>query len=173
MRLNLCAVSAKISRMELLTTLCAARRLVVRTMLLLAACIVTRVSHADLQADRARDELTANDIIWTSIGETAAGSMPIGDGTLGANVWVESNGDLVLLLSHTDAFSEAERLLKLGRVRISCDPPLEVASFVQRMSFAENAITITTGVDGSEASLRVTTDAATAERPPSADHCDA
>ena len=160
MHLNLRAVSAKISRMELLTTLCAARRLVVRTMLLLAACIVTRVSHADLQADRARDEVTANDIIWTSIGETAAGSMPIGDGTLGANVWVESNGDLVLLLSHTDAFSEAERLLKLGRVRISCDPPLEVASFVQRMSFAENAITITTGVDGSEASLRVTTDAA-------------
>ena len=63
---------------------------------------------------------------WDSPGLDASGSMPIGNGTLGANVWVEANGDLVLLVGHTDAFSECERLLKLGRVRISCDPPIDV-----------------------------------------------
>jgi hypothetical protein len=80
---------------------------------------------------------------WNSPGLDAAGSMPIGNGTLGANVWVEGNGDLVLLVGHTDAFSECERLLKLGRVRISCDPPMEVAKgFSQRLDLASGSITV-------------------------------
>ena len=80
---------------------------------------------------------------WNSPGLDAAGSMPIGNGTLGANVWVEGNGDLVLLVGHTDAFSECERLLKLGRVRISCDPPMEVTKgFSQRLDLASGSITV-------------------------------
>ena len=38
------------------------------------------------------------------------------------NVWAEADGDLLLLLSKTDAWSDNGRLLKLGRVRISMDP---------------------------------------------------
>lgn len=45
--------------------------------------------------------------------------MPIGNGDIGVNVWVEPNGDLILLLSKTDAWSENGRLLKLGRIRIT------------------------------------------------------
>jgi hypothetical protein len=80
---------------------------------------------------------------WDSPGLDAAGSMPIGNGTLGANVWVEANGDLVLLVGHTDAFSECERLLKLGRVRISCDPPIDVTrGFSQRLDLERGTITV-------------------------------
>ena len=52
----------------------------------------------------------------------SAGSMPIGNGDLGMNVWVEPGGDLLLLLGKTDAWGDNGRLLKLGRVRISMDP---------------------------------------------------
>ena len=62
--------------------------------------------------------------VWTSPGGNAAGSMPLGNGVVGANVWVEETGDLVVLLSRVDSLSECERLLKLGRVRIQCDPVL-------------------------------------------------
>jgi hypothetical protein len=71
--------------------------------------------------------------------------MPVGNGQVGANVWVEADGDLVLLLSHTDSFSECERLLKLGQVRISCDPPLDLATdFSQRLDLERGSIEIRT-----------------------------
>ncbi len=69
--------------------------------------------------------------------------MPMGNGELGANVWMESSGDLIVLLSHTDSFSEAERLLKLGRVRVHCEPPFPVdASFTQRLNLEAGVLTI-------------------------------
>ncbi len=116
--------------------------------------------RADTQASRAEDELTRNDITWSTPSTDASGSMPIGDGALGANVWTEANGDLVLLLSHTDAFSEVERLLKLGRVRVRCEPPLDLSTFSQRMEFAQNAISIATGAGESAVTLRVSMDRA-------------
>ena len=52
--------------------------------------------------------------------------MPIGNGEIGANVWVEENGDLLFYLSKTDAWSENGRLLKLGKVRVALAPnPLQ------------------------------------------------
>ena len=111
----------------------------------------TRASEAavppDARAVIALEELARHEPQWNSPGLDAAGSMPIGNGAYGANAWVEANGDIVLLLSHAAAFSEAERLLKLGAVRITCDPPLPTAPFMQRMSFAEGAIVIEAGGD--------------------------
>jgi hypothetical protein len=48
--------------------------------------------------------------------------MPLGNGSIGLNVWVEPNGDLVFYIGHTDAWSAHCRLLKVGRVRISMTP---------------------------------------------------
>lgn len=48
--------------------------------------------------------------------------MPIGNGSLGANVWTEANGDLVLLVSSPDAWTEMGKLVKLGRIRIHLTP---------------------------------------------------
>jgi len=42
-------------------------------------------------------------IIWTTPGINSQGSMPIGNGDIGANVWVDDNGDLVFYISKTDA----------------------------------------------------------------------
>lgn len=70
------------------------------------------------------DPLDACNVVWESPSADYNGSMPIGNGDIGANVWVEPTGDLVLLLSKTDAWSENGRLLKLGHVRVKLTPTL-------------------------------------------------
>jgi hypothetical protein len=114
----------------------------------------------DAVAARALAELGTQDVAWTAPGGDEAGSMPIGNGTFGANVWFDAKGDLLVLLSHTDAFSEIERLLKLGRVRISCDPPLALAPFAQRMRFADGMIEVDAGAGDDRATVRVWIDSA-------------
>ena len=76
------------------------------------------VSSRWLAAGR-RKTLDASNVVWDDPRENAAGSMPLGNGEVGINVWVESPGELVFYISRTDAWSECNRLLKLGRV--PCD----------------------------------------------------
>jgi hypothetical protein len=84
-------------------------------------------------------------LVWTSPGRDAAGSMPIGNGETGLNVWVEEGGDLCFYISRTDAWSETDRLLKLGRIRISFSPnPFEAERpFRQELNLREGRIDIT------------------------------
>ncbi|MGQ9882011.1 MAG: DUF5703 domain-containing protein [Armatimonadota bacterium] len=63
-------------------------------------------------------------VVWDTPSADSSGSMPLGNGDIGVNLWVEPNGDVVFYLSKTDAWSENNRLLKLGRVRITLDPSL-------------------------------------------------
>src|SRR5271167_4959239 len=63
-----------------------------------------------------------NDVTWNSLGTNENNSMPIGNGDIALNVWTEQNGDIVLLLAKSDAWSENGQLLKLGRVRVSLTP---------------------------------------------------
>ena len=130
----------------------------------LAACATTQTDMIeparDAAAAHAFAELATHDVAWTAPGGDEAGSMPIGNGTFGANVWFDAKGDLLVLLSHTDAFSEIERLLKLGRVRVSCDPPLALAPFAQRMRFADGMIEVDAGAGDDRATVRVWIDSA-------------
>jgi hypothetical protein len=46
------------------------------------------------------------DLVWDTPGKNSSDSMPIGNGDIGANVWVEQNGDLLILISKTDSWDE-------------------------------------------------------------------
>lgn len=48
--------------------------------------------------------------------------MPIGNGDVGANVWVSPDGVLHYYISKTDAFSENGRLLKIGKASVKFSP---------------------------------------------------
>jgi Domain of unknown function (DUF5703) len=63
-------------------------------------------------------------VVWDSPSTDCNGTMPIGNGDLAANVRVEPDGDLLLYLSKSDAWSSGQELLKLGRVRVRLDQPL-------------------------------------------------
>ncbi|TAH38580.1 MAG: LamG domain-containing protein [Planctomycetota bacterium] len=98
------------------------------------------------------------DLVWTTPSRDASGSMPIGNGELGANVWVEENGDLLLLLSRTDSWSEANRLLKLGRLRVHMEPNPFAAGqpFRQALVLQEGRLEVTAG--SAPVSLRIFVD---------------
>src|SRR5580700_8853279 len=77
----------------------------------------------------------ANDEMWNSLGTNENNSMPLGNGDLALNVWTEQNGDIVLLVAKSDAWSENGQLLKLGRVRVQLTPNpfVSSASFTQTL----------------------------------------
>ena len=54
------------------------------------------------------------DVTWESPSKGAAGSMPLGNGDIGLNAWVEENGDLAFYISKTDSWGDNGRLLKVG-----------------------------------------------------------
>ena len=83
--------------------------------------------------------------------------MPLGNGDIGLNVWVEPSGDLVLLISKTDSFDEFNRLLKIGRIRVRTTPALfhPGMAFSQALRLADGAIEI----KSRDTSIRVWVDA--------------
>lgn len=86
------------------------------------------------------------EVVWKTRGKDAADSMPLGNGDLGLNVWVEEEGDLLFYLGKNDAWSEVHRLLKLGRMRLHFDPPiLKTADFSQTLELATGSIVIRGG----------------------------
>ena len=93
--------------------------------------------------------IAANDVTWDSPGANENDSMPIGNGTLAANVWTEKNGDIVLLLASSDAFTETGKLVKLGRVRIATTPNLfaDPQSFHQALHLEDGSIVIDAGAN--------------------------
>lgn len=105
--------------------------------------------------------LDAYNVVWTSPSENASGSMPIGNGDIGLNVWVEPSGDLLFYIGKTDAWSENGRLLKLGRVRVqlSPNPFTEDRTFNKTLSFRTGEIMIAGGKGNETTWLRVWVDA--------------
>ena len=102
-------------------------------------------------------ELDRNNVVWTTPSKNAAGSMPIGNGEVALNVWVEQDGDLLFYIARTDAWSECNRLLKLGRVRVSLSPNpfVQGQPFRQELKLRDGQIVIAAG----DATLRVLVDA--------------
>lgn len=88
---------------------------------------------------------TLNDynVSWSNPGINSQGSMPLGNGDIGINVWVEENGDLVFYLSKTDTWNENGQLLKLGKIRVSLFPnPFEKGFFLQELKLEQGEIEI-------------------------------
>jgi hypothetical protein len=100
-------------------------------------------------------------VVWDSPSTNSGGSMPLGNGEVGLNVWVEPSGDLVLYVARTDAWDSHGRLLKLGCVRVRLEPPLLGAGkpFRQELRLNQGAIHIEGGEAGRHASLDVWADA--------------
>ena len=98
---------------------------------------------------------------WDSPGKNALGSVPIGNGDIGLNVWVEENGDLCFYIGKSDAWSGNGRLLKLGRIRISLSPnPFSTGtSFKQTLNLSEGSIDIIAGEGENSCELSLWVDA--------------
>lgn len=100
-------------------------------------------------------DLDGCNVTWTSPGGDSFGSMPLGNGDIGLNVWVETNSDLVFYVSKVDAFDASHLLPKLGRVRLHFNPPPDLHQFRQTLILREAAVEVQVG----DATVRLWVDA--------------
>ncbi|MBW4890250.1 hypothetical protein KXQ82_11005 [Mucilaginibacter sp. HMF5004] len=113
---------------------------------LLGAIIMALPVQAQLASN---PYIAKSNVTWTTLGANENDSMPLGNGSLSANVWTEQNGDLVLLLSSPDAWTETGKIVKLGRVRVKLSPnPFTSANgFTQTLKPETGMIEIKSGTN--------------------------
>jgi alpha-L-fucosidase 2 len=101
------------------------------------------------------------DVTWDSPSRDAWGTMPIGNGDIGINVWVDEKGALSLYIGKTDLWGDNCRLLKLGRVRfkINPNPYLQSKAFHQTLRLQDASIEIRYGEGEASVQARVWVDA--------------
>jgi len=83
-------------------------------------------------------------LVWDSQSMDATGSMPLAGANFGLNVRVE-NDDQLFYIGHPDSRLENEKLIKLGRVRLTLSPSPFKQKFRQELDLAESCIRITGG----------------------------
>ena len=131
------------------------------------------VASSVLSAHADSPSPTRYDVVWDSPSRDHHGSMPLGNGDIGLNAWVEPAGDLHFYISKTDAWSDNGRLLKVGRVRITLDPPAPIRPFQQTLSLrdatmivrggeADDATTVRLWVDANHPTIHVTVESSRA-----------
>lgn len=107
------------------------------------------------------------DVIWTTPSTAEHGSMPLGNGELGVNLWTEEGRDLCAYLARTDAWDGSGRLCKVGRIRVRLPAGTFAADapFVQRLDLATGTVrirveglTIAVWVDAHHPALRLVID---------------
>ena len=104
------------------------------------------------------DNISKYNIEWLTPSKDFTGSMPIGNGDIGLNVWVEENGDVLFLIGKTDSYDENSTLLKLGRIRLRFTPNPFISnnSFKQVLHIDKGEITIN---EGNQINTRIWVDA--------------
>ena len=87
---------------------------------------------------------TMYNVAWDSQSKDASGSMPIGGGDIGCNVWVEDN-ELLVYLQRSGIHDEFNGFPKLGRMRFWTSPNIfdGSASFRQELRLQDGSIEIT------------------------------
>ncbi|MFO7974833.1 MAG: DUF5703 domain-containing protein [Candidatus Hydrogenedentota bacterium] len=103
--------------------------------------------------ERASD---CNVVVWESPSRDCRGSMPLGNGDIALNAWVEPNGDLLFYIGKTDSWGDNARLLKLGKLRVKLDPAPPTTPFRQELSLVDATMKVRYG---DAATLRVWVDA--------------
>lgn len=102
------------------------------------------------------DVNSRHNVVWDSPSADFHGSMPLGNGDIGLNAWIEPSGDLLFYIAKTDSWDDNARLIKVGRVRVSLKPAPPVSPFRQELSLRDGSMRVRYG-DGTV--LRVWVDA--------------
>lgn len=69
-----------------------------------------------------KEQIRNCNVVYHQLGESDRSAMPIGNGILAASVWTQIDGCIYMYLSRGDAITEIDRTVKLGMIKISCNP---------------------------------------------------
>src|SRR5882757_8987590 len=113
----------------------------------IAASILLGFLSWTLASGKDASYVAGNDVTWNSLGTNENDSLPVGNGDIALNVWTEQNGDIVLLIAKSDAWSENGELLKPGRVRVNLDPNpfTNSAAFTQTLKLGTGDVELRAG----------------------------
>ncbi|WP_207532862.1 DUF5703 domain-containing protein [Desertivirga arenae] len=86
-------------------------------------------------------DISQYNVVWNGQSKNSSGSMPLGGGDIGCNVWVENN-DILFYISNSGTFDENSSMLKLGRVRITLSPNPFKKNFKQELKLKEGYVEV-------------------------------
>lgn len=100
-------------------------------------------------------------VVWNSPSVNSMGSMPLGNGDIGLNVWALKDGTVSFYIAKTDAWEENGRLLKIGKVNIRFNPnPFsDTTNFRQVLNLNDGAVEIAAGKGKQAVNLKIWVDA--------------
>lgn len=134
----------------------------VATLLCVTTLFATASKKSNGLAKDVLEQLEKYNVTWDSPSTNGSmKSMPLGNGDITSNVWVEQNGDLMLYIGKSDTWSEATRLLKVGRVRLSfsSNPFTEKAQFHQELNLHKGEINISAKENNNKLDIKIWIDA--------------
>lgn len=112
--------------------------------IILINCTIVNGQQNDSSSVIMLNKLVNYNVSWKSPSKDFNGSMPIGNGDIGLNVWIEENGDLLFYIGKTDSWGDNARLLKIGKVRIKLlpAPQIPLQNFIQTLHLENSTIII-------------------------------
>lgn len=101
------------------------------------------------------------EVVWDSPSEDCTGTMPLGNGEVALNAWIEPSGDLRFYLARTDSWDDNGRLLKIGavRVRVGDGSVGRTKTFRQTLTVKNGTLTARYGQGGEQVEMRLWVDA--------------
>ncbi|MFZ5517944.1 MAG: DUF5703 domain-containing protein [Candidatus Zhuqueibacterota bacterium] len=133
-----------------------------RTLGFLAQCLIACLMGAPaFGADVTARSISQYDVVWDSPSADSKGSMPLGNGEIGLNVWAEKSGDIYVYLGRTDAWNGNHSLMKIGKVQfhITPNPFSDCDRFEQRLDLANGEIHISSSNRSNRLDMHVRVDA--------------
>jgi hypothetical protein len=100
-------------------------------------------------------------LVWTEKGKDFHDAIPLGNGDIGISAWMEQAGDLIFYIGKTDAYDDNNRLLKLGKVRVTISPnPFEGNNaYRQELKLREGEMEIQAGMGDDRVTMLLWVDA--------------
>lgn len=91
-----------------------------------------------------KNEIDQYNVVYHSLGKSDRSAMPLGNGQTGISLWVEEEGNLQFYIGHTDAQTEIDRNVKLGKVILKLEPNpfTNDAEFTQELILREGCIKV-------------------------------
>ena len=125
--------------------------------------IVALGSLALCGANAADEPVTPSpyEVVWDSPSPNCNGTMPLGNGEIALNAWIEPSGDLRFYIARTDSWDDSGRLVKVGALRIKVgDGPAErTKKFRQILTAKDGTLSARYGEGDAQVDLRLWVDA--------------
>ncbi len=102
------------------------------------------------------------EVVWPSPSEDVNGTMPLGNGEIALNAWIDPSGDLRFYIARTDSWGDNGRLLKVGAVRVRIgDGSTErtARNFRQALTVRDGTLSARYGQGDSQVELQLWVDA--------------